>query len=372
RVLRVLPLDRVANALPTSSDTLPDGWLDVRLAKTRQPSPIHADGTWRVLAVDGVQMLDGRGQLTLEVVDGVLLLDGRPTNAGPLEVRPEPDALLSYGGSRYRGVLRLSVDDGRAVVVNRLPLEAYLRGVVPSEMPARFPAAALEAQAVAARTYALYESDTRGLLADDRSQVYGGYDAESVWSDAAVEATTGRVLLSHGHPIPAWYHSTCGGRTRPATDVFPSAPDDILHVAVECPDCEGAPMFSWTRRFLTSAVCEAASLPIGRVHRVGVDRDDGGRARLVHVTAGNETNTVTADRFRTRLSSGLPLKSQMLSTFWDALPSIRSDGIEVRGFGWGHGVGLCQWGARGFAKRGATADEILARYYPGATLGPSP
>ncbi len=142
-------------------------------------------------------------------------------------IRFEPGASpLRVDGRAYRGTLTLHRSGARLTVVNRLPLDRYLRGVVPWEMPYYWHPEALKAQAVVARSYALATLKPTNLFdtyADTRSQVYGGIEAERVTTNRAIAATHGRVLLWDGAVATTFYHSTSGGRTAPVEQVWPKA-----------------------------------------------------------------------------------------------------------------------------------------------------
>src|SRR5207237_1041094 len=145
-------------------------------------------------------------------------------NRLPVVARPESnDAFISWGGKRYRGELFITAGDSGIVVVNRLPMDSYLRGVVPLEIGNRTSAemAAIQAQAVAARTYAykhLNNARAFDMYATVQDQVYGGVDAEKPLADSAILTTADIVVLYNGQPITTPYHSTCGGSTAAVTD----------------------------------------------------------------------------------------------------------------------------------------------------------
>jgi stage II sporulation protein D len=295
----------------------------------------------------------------------------------PLELRPLAGAVVGVDGHLYRGHLRIEYDvrRGRSRLFNRLLLEDYLIGVVPSEMPESFGFEALKAQAVAARSYTLAEMAQRGwLYSDTRSQVYDGQERERPLVTRAVQETAGEVLMRDGRPVKAYYNSTCGGRTAPAATVFP---DDhtpgVMERGVPCPDCRRSPFHTWVRRVSAQRACAAAGLPSGKLESVQVVTEErSGRAESVVLRAGGQEASVPADLFRERVSSGLPLAEQLLSTRLLMPPRIEDDGtLVIEGQGWGHGVGLCQYGASGFAARGGSYRQILSRYYPGAELVPA-
>jgi stage II sporulation protein D len=138
------------------------------------------------------------------------------------------DGAASSGivNGRYRGKLVLVPQGSRLDVINRVGIESYVRGVVPSESPSSWPAAELQAQAIAARSYAIASPSQNGfdLYADTRSQQYGGYDAETPAGNAAVAATSGIVVTYGGEPVPAYYFASSGGETESVQNAFVGAP----------------------------------------------------------------------------------------------------------------------------------------------------
>ena len=178
------------------------------------------------------------GRIALESEHGRLL----SYLAAPLEVTgPAPitfDGAATSGvvDGRYRGSLELDLSDGRLDVINRVGIESYLRGVVPSESPPSWPPAELEAQAIAARSYTLASPPQQpggfDLYADTRSQQYGGYDAETPATDAAVSATAGEVVTYDGKPVPTYYFASSGGATESIQNVFMGAAPEPYLTAV--------------------------------------------------------------------------------------------------------------------------------------------
>lgn len=353
----------------------PAGWVDVRLALPADgPPTIGADGPFVIVDAAGDERLRGdrlpRGT-TLTVRDQEFQLGNVPLGPPPLEVRPLRQTTLSVNGRTYRSLLLLGISDaGQPRVVNRLDIEDYLKGVLPGEMPDRFGLEALKSQAVAARSYALSEGARRGWLHPDvRSQVYGGKDVETWLCSEAVDQTAGQVLTHDGEVISAWFQSTCGGNTARAADVFPFPPDGVLHRQVPCVDCRHSPTWRWSRTLDPEVVCGAMGLPSAPLESVRTEPAYfPGRPEWITVTAGGLQSRIPVVDFRDRVSKGRTWKEQLLSTRWAALPHVEPEGLVVEGHGWGHGVGLCQYGASGYARRGAGYRVILRRYYPGAEL----
>jgi SpoIID/LytB domain protein len=310
---------------------------------------------------------------------------------GHLRIEAGPDALLQVDdGSRYLDTIELR---SSGTLVNELDLEAYVLGV--AEMPSRWPSAALEAQAVAARTYAWFSIqqdsfDGYDICATTACQVFRG--AEQVLDDgerwrAAVEATAGQVLVDDaGGPILARYFSTSGGRTYANEDVFPTTGARPYLVAIDDPYDEVSPYHRWSVRFtrdefetiLARGDTLAATVPVERVERLG-DVDDPAASFQVVGQDGTsvEVGAVALrdflsrfapdsfpDRFPTARRDGLrPLPTTVPSSRFEV--DVGAEEVLLEGRGWGHGVGMGQYGARGRAEAGASATDILAAYYGG-------
>ena len=373
------PVVRVGVALDRQSVTLSSpGGLRLEDALTGQPAGDVAPGGTLVVSADG----------------SVLLLEGdlseTPTGVPSLRVRPaRTDAAMFVAGRAYRGSAELRVgDDGRVSAINVLPLEDYLLGVVPLEIGPREPdeLAAVEAQAVAARTYAVAQLGgqlDRGfdLYGSVDDQAYGGMAAERDESTRAVRRTAGQILLFEGRPIRAYYHSTCGGRTAAIEEVMdrPSAPY-LRSVPDQGPDgtdyCSASPRYRWSvvwspadldsvSRAGLAAHFRVSPRELGRVDGLEVvGRTPSGRVRdLSFQGAGVELVLSRLDIRRALPHDGRILNSTDFSVIEHA------DGlVELEGRGYGHGAGMCQWGAIGRARVGQGYEEILDTYYPGTVL----
>jgi len=191
-----------------------DGRPSTRIASTAPFTVTDASGTVTPLAA---------GELVLKP-DLKVVVDGKPRALpGPLVFTPGKGQTLALDGKGYRGTIRVTPGPKGLQLVDVVALDAYLLGVVPGEMPKEWPAAALQAQAVAARTYALasiVKSRDFDLYADPRSQMYYGVSAESPATTAAVKATRGEILTYGGKVATTFYYSSSGGRTASSKDVF--------------------------------------------------------------------------------------------------------------------------------------------------------
>jgi stage II sporulation protein D len=308
--------------------------------------------------------------------------------AGPVAVRAaDGSTLLLEGFGPVHGDLEIRRDGGSLSVVNALTLEDYVAGI--AEVPGDWPMEALKAQAVAARTYALWERSREhwqrsgyDVCATTACQVYAGALAERGeggrrWAEA-VRATAGEVLVHAGEPALTRYHASSGGRTLPNEAVYPSSGPRPYLRAVDDPTDEVSPLHRWTvdfrREDLERILREAISL---RGVLTGVESDQDAR-RLVIRTEGGELD-MTTSRFRRLVSAQAPRSFPGLypgdrpdgRTMPMTLPSSRfdveptPDGFRLHGRGYGHGVGMSQWGAMGRAERGEGYREILSAYYSG-------
>jgi stage II sporulation protein D len=314
---------------------------------------------------EGVRVGAEAGPLTtLEPVPGGLRADSRPV--GPVW-RLEGE-LLRVDRLRVRGGVEVRRVAGGLRVVNRVPLEHYVAGTLGRETYPGWAAETFKAQAVATRTYALHEAARHADRPFDveggtRGQVYGGVDAESPQAVAAAAATRGEFLASRGRPILAVFHSSSGGRTASAEEVWGRALPYLVSVPVE--NEEDSPDTYW-RASVSRTTLGRALVPLGvqvgpvRELRV-VERSPSGRARSVQVRGRDGEKEIEARALRASLGAKV-----IRSTLFEI--QATPDGFLIVGSGHGHGVGMSQWGAEAMARRGAGYREILASFYPGAEL----
>jgi stage II sporulation protein D len=366
----------------------------------------------RMGSAQGWELLDGGGAHVLIRApageqwnverDGHMLRatrdDGLHTDwvAGPVLARVADTGLLVLNAKRYRGELEVRANDSGLVIVNRLVIDEYLRGVVPLEIGPRAPAesAAVQAQAVAARSYAFVHLASGGTVVYDVTatvldQVYGGADAETPSASSAVESTRGLVLKYAGRVVNAPYHSSCGGMTAEPEDVWHSGSVPYLkRVSDQIPGsdrmyCDIAPGFRWTRTFSAADLNAAVARYLASYTSV----PGGNPGQVRDVTIGSKTPsgrvgtlTVSTDRGNFVLSGNdiryvlrSPAGEILNSTMFSVESSLAGDQhlatLTVHGMGNGHGVGMCQWGAIGRARAGQDFRTILATYYPGTTVG---
>jgi stage II sporulation protein D len=275
---------------------------------------------------------------------------------------------FSFNGRTYRGTFDVAPDGS---VVNTLKLEEYLYSVVPREMTSSWPAAALQTQAICARTYVLQRSNPRrtyDLVPSEIDQVYGGVESETPAARDAVAATDGMVLRYGPQFAQVMYSSCCGGRTESASDAWGGPPIAYLD-GVVCTTCTQSPYYRWTRAITFDQVARAFAtelLSLGPLHGLAIDGTDAsGRARAFSLVAQQGSTQVKATAFRLRV--GVRTMPSLLVTRVGQ-PDAASPTVAIEGGGLGHGVGLCQWGARGLALQGASYRDILRSYFPGTDI----
>ena len=373
----------------------------IALAENQAQVRLTSAGGWELFAEDGrtAVALTKPGERWLLEREGAgiraMREDSRPVSARERTVIARPadaDGAIGVKGRRYRGDVVITATSEGLTVVNRVNMDDYLQGVVPLEIgtSAAADAAAVEAQVVSARSYAVTHLGSSGRLFDMRAtvadQVYGGAGAESGVGNLAVRATTGLVLLYGGQVVNAPYFSTCGGSTAEPQDVWRTGAEPYLRrVSDQVPGsthfyCEGAPKYRWTRVFSRDELRESIgryvrSLPgggsVSTVRSVTVsDVTPAGRVSTLTVESDRRAVILRGNEIRSALR--LPSGEILYSTYFSVDAVVGRGEVELltlRGGGNGHGVGMCQAGAIGRARAGQDFRTILRTYYPGTTVG---
>jgi len=312
--------------------------------------------------------LEGAGGATYRVArhgKTGLRVNGLPVGDHWETPRPGVQQVLGW---RARGRVRFVRRAEEILVVAHVPLEAYVEGTVGREMPTSWSADALRAQAVVSRTYALYAvrrptDPDYDLEATVMSQLFGGDAAVVPSVRSAVAATRGEYLAHHGAPILAVFHSASGGRTAGSEEVWGRSLPYLQSQVVR--DEDEAPSTYWRaslsrptlRRLLVERGVDVGAQPEVEV----LSRWPSGRVKQVRVRGSEGTVEFAGQLLRDAVGLNI-LKSTLFE--------VRGDPAEIVfvGSGHGHGVGMSQWGARSMARRGADHREILATFYPGATM----
>lgn len=314
-----------------------------------------------------------------------LAVDDEPARKS-IEFTAADGRTMAIGAGAYRGALRLSVEDsGEWRVENIVELEDYVLGVVARELGfGDRPREAWRAQAIAARSYALANLEQRGAARRDpylfdgvRDQAYAGEPQPKNARERssverlreAVESTAGLVLLEGDDYVDARYHSSCGGRTAEGRAVFPELRSKCLASAV-CEPCASAEALKWSwtaRRDELNALARAHDLGEELVSLTPLERDASQRWLSVDLAGSKSNKRVRFEELRRALGRD-KLRSALVLGVWPRAGEPLSTGLAFRGAGFGHGAGLCQYGALEHARSGWSAERILAHYFTGARI----
>lgn len=325
------------------------------------------------LVVNGNEMLvtvDGRNPVAVDLpVTLKATRDGVQLNGQSYRTVQFSSATAVFVNNKpYRGIAEVVRLDNGLTVINQLPLEEYLVGLINCEISSAWPIDAVMAQAVIARTYALNRKAQRAgslyhLESSVMDQVYDGCQIEDSRARRAVKDTEGQVLTYAGAIIQAFYHSNCGGSTEAAEHVW-GAPLAYLK-GVDCKYCQNSPSVSWEQKIPLSELedkLRAAGHKISGLTDIRPGSlNTRGRLKNIVLVTSKGTVSVAGDQFRKAIGYSV-IKSTRFS-----LKVVKGEAC-FSGTGNGHGVGLCQWGAKQRAQDGFDYTEILSYYYPGTVL----
>jgi stage II sporulation protein D len=385
-----------ATAPPPEAAYAPDAArIAVRL-KPRERLGVRGPDRIRVSPAKGEEGGRLRTPIRVRLERGAFVLRGshraKSVRAKTVRIAAEPRAeRIRLDEASYHGTLRLRRrDDGTFDVINDVPRRAYIAGVLAREMPTGWPQAAYRAQAIAARSWALWRKRARQgrpwhVRAGTAGQAYRGGDPARAFERAA-RATEGQVLVWQERVLPAFYSSTCGGTGQDGRAVAAGlARDPPLRGRRHRPYCRDSKWYRWgplhrpvarlRRRLAAWARTQDHSLRrLRRLKGIRVaERNDAGRPAAFAVRGAGRRHRVRAVSFRAACNfqgEGAPPLSEK-QRLRSSHVRAQVEGERVRfhdGRGYGHGVGLCQWGARGMARRGFEPRQILAYYYPEAGL----
>lgn len=314
-------------------------------------------------------------------------VDGRDFDGSEIQISSKENInKIKFQGKEYRGRIKVRSDNNLLTFVNSLSLEDYLKGVLPMEMPAGKGTEnleALKAFAICARTYSVNKMDENKLsfdvYIDTRDQVYGGLTSEKEITNKAVDETRGQVLTFNGKPAVTFYSASCGGHTEDVKNVFNTRGDLPYLRGVEDgegPYCSITPRFAWEERYsekefinrlVNSRLIGDADFNIqnieivsrfesGRVHELNITLNSGDGDKKISIFGNNIRSVI-----RTSDNKGI-----LRSTMFDI--SFNDGMIMIKGKGYGHGVGLCQWGSIELSREGWNYKNILNHYFPGTEI----
>ena len=331
------------------------------------PGVLLEGETIRAWGADGRLAAEAAGRVTLAAVGERIRWNGTRLLGDTLDAAGAPE--LRVGIRKVTGRVRLLARKGELLAVAVVPLEEYVADVVSREAAPRFHPEALAALAVAARTYAAGAAakprdSAYDVVSGVEDQVFDGMDGVAAVFREAADRTRGVVVRYRGELARTVYHSTCGGRTEDAGSAWGGKDVPYLRAQL-CDDCADSPVYRWEYRMSEAEgrrVAKALGVPPGKDLRIAVaDRTPTGRASRVRISSGGVSRELQAAEFRK--AAGY---AKVRSLKMEIVPVAGA--WRFTGEGWGHGVGMCQFGANGMARRGAGFREILARYYPGTEI----
>jgi len=372
-------------ALATGKDRIRVGsnatWRLAFNQKAREPNAIPAGETWTFSHGGGtsIRVQDAAGADRGTFSETFLLY---PDRRG---------AVMTLDGRAYHGYFVVVARSSGLVLVNRLRLEDYVRGVVGNEIGKGGDGLleALKAQAVAARTYAYLKVDDEDgdpfdVRATEMDQVYGGVAAQSPMTERACADTRGEIIHFNGVPVAAFYSSNCGGRTAGAGEVWNGSAPKYLQSVHDRKNrrtddwCKGSKYYRWEVRWEASRFMEIFAKNYPRFHpwdgkpfgslknlRV-VKRGKSGRVTILEVETTNGRYRIQRDTIRWTLRRPDRGEPALLSTYIDVDVDGRGGKaarVKISGRGYGHGVGMCQVGAMAMSRQGESYRDILTHYY---------
>jgi len=341
----------------------------VRIAVTRSSEAIRLQSSrMEIHNIDSVK-IDGGSEFRIGLGKSGIAIDGR--DSGEQVLRVLSADRIKLGNRDFRGELELRMVAGsngdEILVVHPLPLESYVAGIVAAEVPQSFHKEALKAQAIVARTYAMWQKYRRldapyHLDSSVLDQVYKGVNSEHSAADQAAKETEGLTLTYQGKVVPAYFHSACGDHTESSLAAFGEKQGYLP--GVPCGFCKGSIAHDWKLNLSKHELSQRlSSLVKGAVKKVSVaTRSPSGRAERIDVVASGGTKRISANDFR-RLVGYVKIRST-----WITGISESGGQFHFTGKGFGHGVGMCQWGANGMAQKGHAYDQIIQKYYPGTQI----
>ena len=338
--------------------------MEVTLLKEAGTARLAVHSPYKILDLkNGTSLREGVSLPSTPVIlnQGQLTFGGVRLGVDGVRVVAQVDGTLELEGTPYRGEICLLKDPKEGLTaIERLDVESYILGVLGSEMPNNWEPEALKAQAITARTFALYLKGN-GVNLSSLHLAYKGTTKETPALKRILIQTRGVVMLYKKDLFPAYFHSTCGGHTEDATLVF--GKDGIPPLkGVKCDYCKDSKYYQWSREISKQELekdIRKAYPSLKEIWEVRpLERGPGRHASQVEIRYASGSYRMNANEFRLLVGS-----SHLLSTAFEV--ADKGKAIKFSGSGWGHGVGLCQHGAETMAKNGSTWQEILKKYYPG-------
>ena len=346
---------RQARLLVTDSFAQSTEYIRVAILQDERSISLKIKGAYEITDMDGREILSAGRNLrsTVTTYKEGILIAGKIFKTDKVLIKINDPDVIIINGRTFRGNIQfIKNNSARLTVINYIELEDYIKGILYHETSHYWPMEALKAQAIVCRTYALNacienKSKDYDATSDIYSQVYGGRTSERFRTNNAVQETRGLVLTYKDKVFSAYYHATCGGHTEDASLLWDI--DIVPLKGVPCGFCKDSPHFNWhyvlSIKELEEKLKEAGikALKINDVIVLG--RDKSGRVTDLKVACGAKDIIISAKDLRSAIGPNI-IRSTNFTL------RIEKQDVVFEGFGWGHGVGLCQWGAYFMAKAG--------------------
>lgn len=298
-----------------------------------------------------------------------ILIGETDAKTNSILIKPADTDAIIIDDRKFRGDIQIIKKDNLSLlVINHIELDDYIKGILYHEASHFWPMEALKAQAVVCRTYAVYQMEQNrrkdfDVTSDIYSQVYGGKTSERYRTNMAVEETREYFLTYQGKVFPAYFHATCAGHTEDASILWNMDLAPLKGVA--CDFCQDSPHFRWHVVLAQSELRDKLSTAGYKINNIKdiiiAGRDNSGRITSLKIVTAQKNISISAKDFRNIVGPNI-----IRSTNFQV--SVVADDVVFEGLGWGHGVGLCQWGAYFMDKKGYTYKDILKYYYPGSDV----
>ncbi len=340
--------------------------LRVLLLNDKREAQLAISGCYQITGslTNIIDQGQGLQKSTISVSNGNINIGNKHYNNSELRITSQRDGEIELNNVRYRGEIRiLQQFNNKFAVIEEIDLESFIAGVLGSEMPPSWNEEALRAQAVAARTYAMYKKKVRRddiYHLDMLELAYKGVAGETVRLNKIVQETRGVVMVYNWNIFPAYFHSTCGGHTEDSSHVFGKESIPPLS-GVVCNYCNNSKHSYWSADISKTAIekkLREANVHVSNISTIKIINPGAGdHGSKVEITSANGSKEMNANDFRLLVGP-----NYLFSTAFSSRNNGKS--ITFSGKGWGHGVGLCQYGAQTMAQKGFKWTAILKHYYP--------
>lgn len=344
--------------------------LRVLLINDATEAQLSINGSYQITGslTNIIDQGQGLQKAKIFVSNGGVTIGNKHYDNSELRITGLREGTIELNNVRYRGEIRILQQlNNKFSVIEEVDLEGFISGVLGGEMPHTWNEEALRAQAVTARTYAMYKKKVKQNEVYHLNMLdlaYRGMSSESPRLNKIVQDTKGVIMVYDWNIFPAYFHSTCGGHTEDAGRVF--GRDSIPPLrGVTCSYCNNTKYSRWSLDIDKSEIerkLRNARVPVSNIHTVKAKEPGAGKhSSKVEIVSANGSKEMNANEFRLVVGP-----NYLYSTAFDSKNNGKN--ITFSGRGWGHGVGLCQYGAQGMAEKGFKWDAIIKNYYPQVEL----